>query len=319
MSKHPVYNHRLFLAISAACLSLALAACGRHESAPAESSAAPTAAVPSTPAAAPLKTEVYNPGKQGIFEVSSVLVSGERDVVLIDAQFAAADARKLVDLVKASGKRLTTIYISHGDPDFYFGLDTLQDAFPEAKILATPQTVEHIRGTQEGKFAYWGPKLGANAPKRIVVPQPLAGDRIELEGQSLQIIGLDGATPDRSYVWIPSIRTVAGGVPVVAGEHLFMADTQTPQSHQAWLATLKSIEDLKPDVVIPGHFAEAAAQNLEAVRFSAGYIRAFDEEAAKAADSKALIAAMKKRYPDLGGDLSLEISAKVAKGEMPWH
>nr|WP_081930570.1 MBL fold metallo-hydrolase [Lysobacter antibioticus] len=319
MSKHPVYNHRLFLAISAACLSLALAACGRHESAPAESSAAPTAAVPSTPAAAPLKTEVYNPGKQGIFEVSSVLVSGERDAVLIDAQFAAADARKLVDLVKASGKRLTTIYISHGDPDFYFGLDTLQDAFPEAKILATPQTVEHIRSTQEGKFAYWGPKLGANAPKRIVVPQPLEGDRIELEGQSLQIVGLDGATPDRSYVWIPSIRTVAGGVPVVAGEHLFMADTQTPQSHQAWLATLKSIEDLKPDVVIPGHFAEAAAQNLEAVRFSAGYIRAFDEEAAKAADSKALIAAMKKRYPDLGGDLSLEISAKVAKGEMPWH
>ncbi|WP_051884342.1 MBL fold metallo-hydrolase [Lysobacter antibioticus] len=305
--------------MSAACLSLALAACGRHESAPAESSAAPTAAVPSTPAAAPLKTEVYNPGKQGIFEVSSVLVSGERDAVLIDAQFAAADARKLVDLVKASGKRLTTIYISHGDPDFYFGLDTLQDAFPEAKILATPQTVEHIRSTQEGKFAYWGPKLGANAPKRIVVPQPLEGDRIELEGQSLQIVGLDGATPDRSYVWIPSIRTVAGGVPVVAGEHLFMADTQTPQSHQAWLATLKSIEDLKPDVVIPGHFAEAAAQNLEAVRFSAGYIRAFDEEAAKAADSKALIAAMKKRYPDLGGDLSLEISAKVAKGEMPWH
>ncbi|ALN80089.1 metallo-beta-lactamase superfamily protein [Lysobacter antibioticus] len=322
MSKRPVYNHRLFLAISAACLSLALAACGRHESAPAESSSAPTAAVPPTPAeaaAAPLKTEVYNPGKQGIFEVSSVLVSGARDAVLIDAQFAAADARKLVDLVKASGKRLTTIYISHGDPDFYFGLDTLQDAFPEAKIVATPQTVEHIRSTQEGKFAYWGPKLGANAPKRIVVPQALAGDRIDLEGRSLQIVGLDGATPDRSYVWIPSIRTVAGGVPVVAGEHLFMADTQTPQSHQAWLDTLKRIEELKPDVVIPGHFAEGAAQNVEAVRFSAGYIRAFDEEAAKAADSKALIAAMKKRYPDLGGDLSLEISAKVAKGEMPWH
>ena len=43
------------------------------------------------------------------------------------------------------------------------------------------------------------------------------------------------------------------------------------------------------------------------------------EEAAKAKDSAALIAALKQRYPDLGGTESLNLSAKVAKGELAWR
>jgi hypothetical protein len=70
--------------------------------------------------------------------------------------------------------------------------------------------------------------------------------------------------------------------------------------------------------VIPGHFAPGAPQGLEAVRFTAAYIKAYDEEAAKAKNSAGLIAAMKQRYPRLGALPSLELSAKVSKGEMKW-
>lgn len=91
-----------------------------------------------------------------MFSVSSVLIEGRHDAILINAQFGASDARKLVELIRASGKQLTTIYISHGDPDYYFGLATLQDAFPQARIVATAQTVAHIQQTQAGKLAYWG-------------------------------------------------------------------------------------------------------------------------------------------------------------------
>lgn len=51
----------------------------------------------------------------------------------------------------------------------------------------------------------------------------------------------------------------------------------------------------------------------------AEYIRAFDEEAAKAEDSAALIAALKQRDPDLGDESSLELSATVATDEMERH
>lgn len=312
-----------YYALSACALAAALlVGCDRSSttSAPAAPAAsAPAATAPADTQQGALTTEVFNPGEQAIFAVSSVLLQGKTEVLLIDAQFSAEQARKLADKIKATGKRLTTIYISHGDPDFYFGLDTLQAAFPEAKIVATPQTIAHIEATKDEKLKVWGPQLGENAPKQLVVPQPLQGDSLQVDGQTLQLIGLDGPTPDRTVVWIPSIKTVAGGIPVMAGEHVWMADTQTPQSHSDWLATLARIKALGPEVVIPGHFAGTMPAGTAAVDFTADYIRAFDEETAKAKDGAALEAAMKQRFPNLGGLEGLALSAKVAKGEMQWH
>lgn len=306
--------------LGAACtLALAVAIAGCKPATPPTENQEPVVqAEASQPQVAPLTIEVFNPGESAIFAVSSVLVQGQREAVLIDAQFSAEQAGKLVEQIKASGKRLTAIYISHGDPDYYFGLDTLHTAFPEAKILATPQTIAHIEATKDDKIKTWGPQLGQNAPKQIIVPQPMQGDTLSLEGQGLKVVGLDGPTPDRTFVWIPSIKTVVGGIPVLSGEHVWMADTQTPESHAHWLATLEQIKALRPDKVIPGHYAGEVPPGVEAVDFTAGYIRAFDEEAAKAKDSAALVAAMKRRYPNLGGESSLDLSAKVAKGEMEW-
>jgi glyoxylase-like metal-dependent hydrolase (beta-lactamase superfamily II) len=269
-------------------------------------------------AADALKLDVYNPGKQAIFPVSSVLVTGQREAILVDAQFGKREAQQVVEKIRASGKKLTTIYISHGDPDYYFGLDTIHAAYPDAKIVATPQTVAHIRESVQGKLAYWGPKLGDNAPAATIVPEVLKGRSLTLEGRKLEITGLDGPQPERSFVWIPSIKAVVGGVVVDGKMHVWIADTQSLKSRKDWLATLNRIEKLKPAVVVPGHFAEDAPLNIESVRFTRGYLKAFDEEAAKAADSAALIAAMKQRYPELGDSASLELSAKVIKGEMKW-
>ncbi|MGX1020079.1 glyoxylase-like metal-dependent hydrolase (beta-lactamase superfamily II) [Pseudomonas sp. Y3 TE3536] len=269
-------------------------------------------------AAEPLQLDVYNPGHEAIFPVSSVIVSGEKDAVLVDAQFGKAQAEQVVERLRAGGKRLTTIYISHGDPDYYFGLDTLTQAFPQAKVVASAATVAHIRQTMDAKLAYWGPQMGADKPARLVVPAVLEGHRLTLEGQALDVVGLDGPQPDRSFVWIPSIKAVVGGVVVSEHIHVWMADTQSAKSHTDWLGTLKRIEQLAPRTVIPGHYLGQSSRSLAAVRFTAGYIQAFDAETAKAKDAAALVAAMKKRYPDLADESSLELGAKVAKGEMKW-
>ncbi|MCO7522690.1 MULTISPECIES: MBL fold metallo-hydrolase [unclassified Pseudomonas] len=269
-------------------------------------------------AAEPLKLEVYNPGHEAIFPVSSVIVSGAHDAILVDAQFGKAQAEQVVERLRASGKQLTTIYVSHGDPDYYFGLDTVTQAFPKARVVASAATVAHIRQTMDAKLAYWGPQMGADKPAKLVVPQVLVGNRLELEGQALEVVGLDGPQPDRSFVWIPSIKAVVGGVVVAEHIHVWMADTQSVQSHADWLGTLDKIEQLKPRIVVPGHYLGDSSRSLAAVRFTAGYIGDFDAEAAKAANADALIAAMKKRYPGLADESSLELGAKVAKGEMKW-
>ncbi|AIY40450.1 Metallo-beta-lactamase superfamily protein [Collimonas arenae] len=266
----------------------------------------------------PLKLEIYNPGANGIFPVSSELITGNTDAIVIDAQFDRANAEQLLKKVQDSGKKLTTIYISHGDPDYYFGLEVLKAAYPDAKVLAPAPVVAHIKATMEGKLAFWGPKLGANAPKQLIVPEPLEGSTLTLEGRKLEVIGLDGASPDRTFVWIPSLKAVVGGVLVVGNEHVWTADTQTLASRQQWIKMLDKIAALHPKVVVPGHFSAGAPQNIESVRFTKDYLKTYEAETGKAKDSAALIDAMKKHYPNLDGVSSLELGAKVSKGEMKW-
>lgn len=266
-------------------------------------------------AAAPLHLDVFNPGESAIFPVASVLVTGQHEAVLIDAQFARGDAQKLVEKIRASGKQLSTIYISHSDPDFYFGLGVIKAAFPKAKIVATAETVAAIRGNKDAKLAYWGPILKDNAPASLVVPDVLKGKRIMLEGQALDV---SGPTPARTYVWIPSIKAVAGGVVLSNHIQVWMADTQSAQSRQDWVKTLDGIAALKPDTVVPGHFKPGSAYGPDSIAFTRNYVLTFEAEAARAANSAALIAAMQRHYPALPVDGSLDISAKVATGEMKW-
>lgn len=269
-------------------------------------------------APAPLHLEVYNPGDKGVFPVSSEIITGAHQAVLIDAQFQRSDAQALVQKLKASGKTLTTVYISQSDPDYYFGLDVIRAAFPKAKIVATPQTVAAIKTSMNGKLAYWGPILKDNAPKTLVLPDVLHADHLTLEGRTIEIKGLNGPDAARTYLWIPSIKTVAGGVVVNSGDHVWVADTQTRESRLGWLQTLDNITALKPTTVVPGHFTGAMPKGLEAVRFTADYLKTFEVQAAKANNSAELIKAMKAAYPTLAGDASLELSAKVIKGEMKW-
>ncbi|WP_337261291.1 MULTISPECIES: MBL fold metallo-hydrolase [unclassified Serratia (in: enterobacteria)] len=270
-------------------------------------------------AANTLTLEVYNPGENSLFPVSSEIISGKNEVALIDAQFQRNDAEALVKKIKATGKKLTTVYISHSDPDFYFGLDVIKAAFPQAKIIASPGTISAINASKDGKMAYWGPILKENAPKAIVVPQPLQGDSFTLDGQKVEVKGLNGPTPDRTYVWIPALQAVVGGVAVAGNNiHPWLADNQSKESRAHWQQTLESIKVLKPQVVVPGHFLPGAAQSLTSVAFTQNYLATLETELPKAKNSGELIAAMKKHYPDLKDGSSLELSAKVLKGEMKW-
>ena len=274
----------------------------------------------STIAASPqdLTIKVFNPGAKSLFPVSSTLVLGPSEAVLIDAQFQRDDAQAVLNMIRDSGRKLTTVYVSHGDPDFYFGLDVILAAYPNAEVVASSTTVAHIEKTVARKVAYWGPILKHNAPRKTIVPKVLADDTLHVDGQPLQIVGLDGHDPKHTFVWIPAIKTVTGGVPVYEGVHVWMADAQTPEARNNWRRTLDSILALSPDRIVPGHVIGRSPENAQAVAFTRAYIAAFEEEAAKAKNAAQLIDAMKARYPDFKNLGDLELSAKVIKGEKKW-
>lgn len=253
-----------------------------------------------------------------MFPVSSVLITGPKEAILVDAQFQRNDAQSVVELIKKSGKKLTTIYISHGDPDYYFGLDVITAAYPDAKVVSTANTQAYIKASMEPKKAYWGPILKENAPQTLVVPEVLQGDTLIIDGEKVQVVGIDGHDPKHTFVWIPSSKTMLGGVVVFNNMHVFLADTQTPESRQKWYKTLDSIEKLQPKKVIAGHMLGDKPMTTDAVNFTRKYIKDFEVAAKSSTNSSELIAKMKTNYPTIGGDSILGLSAKVIMGEMKW-
>lgn len=252
------------------------------------------------------------------FSVSSVIVTGEKEVVLIDAQFTQADAYRVAADILSTGKKLTTIFISHGDPDFYFGLEAIKKIFPDVNIFAKQSTINHIKKTVSKKIDIWGPKLGANGPKNPIIPDVLPGNTIDLEGQTLEIINLGSDTNSSYIVWIPSLKAVVGGVVVFGDMHLWTADAQTKEARQDWIKILDTITEMRPLIVIPGHAKAGVKSDLSQVKFTKDYLITFEGELAKAKDSASLILSMKKKYPRATGVSLLELGAKVNKGEMKW-
>src|SRR6266545_800457 len=92
----------------------------------------------------PIATSDLPPSvKQAVFQaIASTLIYGKRDAVLVDAFMTVKQADTLVDWVAASGKNLTTIYITHGHGDHWFGIGALLERFPNARAVATPNVVK---------------------------------------------------------------------------------------------------------------------------------------------------------------------------------
>ena len=258
-------------------------------------------------------------GENGFFR-APVLIAGASEAVLIDGGFTLPDGKALADAIQASGKTLTTIYITQSDPDYYFSLAPIQAAFPAAKVIAASATIAAIKGNVEKKLATWGPQLKANGPQTladIVMPAVFDGKRLTLDGQTIEIADADGLA-NRRYIWVPSLNAIFGGVTVFSGVHVWTADTQGAEGRAAWIRHLDAMAARKPAVVVPGHMTPTAATDASAIRYTRDYLVAFEQELAKAADSASLITAMTKRYPNAGMGVALQIGAKVAKGEMKW-
>ncbi|MEN5174721.1 MBL fold metallo-hydrolase [Acinetobacter higginsii] len=248
------------------------------------------------------------------FGVTSTLIEGDKEVLLVNAQFSKSEALRIAADILDSGKTLKTIFVSYGDPDFYFGLDVFKQYFPNVQVIATPETVKHIQDTQALKVQYWGPKMGANAPSKIIVPQAYTAKTLKLENENIEIKGKKELT----YLWIPSAKAVVGGIAVSSGIHLWTADTQTAKDRAEVVQTLESIKALNPQVVVPAHMKVGAAEGLDAVNFSIDYLKQYEKAVKASKNSAELIGIMQKQYPTLGESSSLELGAKVVKGEMQW-
>src|SRR4029077_12463111 len=142
----------------------------------------------------PIVTIDLPPGvTQAYFQaMASTLIYGERDAVLVDAFMTVKQANALADWVAARGKNLTTIYITHGHGDHWFGVGTLLERFPNARAVATPDVVKVMRQNASPEFLakFWKAAFPDQIPGKLVVAEELKGNVVDLEGRELVAVEL---------------------------------------------------------------------------------------------------------------------------------
>jgi glyoxylase-like metal-dependent hydrolase (beta-lactamase superfamily II) len=258
-----------------------------------------------------LTLEVITASEEG-FLVTSTIVKGEKDAVLIDAQFTLADGKKVADAVAATGKTLTTVFVTHSHPDHYFGFPAIKERFPNARLLALPQTVMDIEKTWEAKVKQWKPQYKDAITSKPIIPEPLATTFIDLEGQKLEVVGAQqGDSADSSYVWIPSLKTAITGDIVYDSVFPWTAET-TPEARKAWSGTLDKLSALKPEQVVPGHQQADKKLNPESITFTKNYLTAFDEALSVSKTPAELQGKIKTKYPDTALEVVLKIGSEAA-------
>ena len=262
-----------------------------------------------------LALKVYNPGTSAIFPVTSTIVYGKKDAALIDAQFQKQYAEQVVKEIKDMKKNLKYVFVSYHDPDYYFGLNVIHKAFPEAKIISTAQTAYLIEASKDMKLDVWKKQLGTDAPDTLIVPE-VVNSLPAIEGNALEI-KYDKDDSAHPFVWIPSLKAIVGGGSVTEGGHIWMADTQGDKGIERWQQVISAMKQLEPATVVPAHFVSSDYMP-QVLDFVGKYLADYRQAAAKSNNAAELTAAMEKAWPQLPGKDNLVFSAKVFKGEQEW-
>jgi glyoxylase-like metal-dependent hydrolase (beta-lactamase superfamily II) len=246
------------------------------------------------------------------FSVNSVIIEGDHEVMLVDAQLTKTCSEKVLQEIKKTRKPLSIIYITHEHADHFLGLDVFKEAYPGVTIIATTQVVNRINKVYRERLDKWQKLLGVGASSQIVEISKFDGSYIDFESSKIQIIReIQGDTDQNSMLWIPGERILVAGDVLFDDIHLYTAETDS-KSRVKWLDTLRKVRALDPLVVVPGHSkAGASLDPSTSIDFTERYLLAFEEELDKAKDAQGLIDAMKARFPSAGLLLALERGAKA--------
>ena len=266
-----------------------------------------------------LSTKVFVSSESG-FNVTSTIVMGEKDCVLIDCQWTRANAFRVIAEIIETGRNLTAIYATHAHPDHYWGMGEIHDAFPQAKCYAPPAVCTLYSHQYQPKLDEWAKVIGETnlCRKQCAALEPLEQDYIELEGEKLEIIRCMGDLMWNTVVWVPSIKTVIGSDVIFNQAHPFVCEV-TKDQRALWLKDIEGIADLKPDVIIPGHMREDCPLDESALQFMRDYLTATEIELDGTDTPAQFFYNMCKRFPEASLVLlSNEMNSEVLKGNREW-
>jgi len=234
--------------------------------------------------------------------ISSTLIYGVRDAVLVDSFITVQQARAQADWIAAKGKNLTTIYATHGHGDHFFGASVLLDCFPKARFIAAPSAIQVMKEQVLPEYVakFWESRFPNQLPERLVIAKELKTNILELEGERLLIVPLKFTdTAGTTCLHVPSLKLIAAGDAAYNGVHPRLLESNQNDKRNEWLLALEKMESFKPRTVVAGHKnMKNDDAGLRVIGQTRQYILDFQELATKTTSAKELYDQMLSRYPE---------------------
>src|SRR6202795_194402 len=246
------------------------------------------------------------------FWTNSVIIEGEHEVMLVDAQLTKNNADKVLQEINATKKPLSIIYITHEHADHFLGLEVFKEACPGVKIIANSAVVDRINQVYQEKIEKWKKIFGSGATSRVVTISKFDSNFVEFEGSKIEVLKhIRGDTDENTMLWIPGQRILIAGDVLFNDMHVYTAETDS-KARGEWLNSLNKIRELKPAVVIPGHSKVGAPlDSSTAVNFTENYLLVFEEQLKTAKDADNLVNTMREKFPSADLLLAIERGAQA--------
>jgi glyoxylase-like metal-dependent hydrolase (beta-lactamase superfamily II) len=186
--------------------------------------------------------------------LSSTLIFGAHDALLVDPPFTRTQIRSVGDWVERSGRRLAYIYATHGHGDHWFGTGELARRFPGVTIYAAEGTIEVMRQqagpSREQLFDRIFP---GQIPESPVLAEPVPARGFRLEDNLVVAVETGHTDTDKTTVLhVPSIGLIVAGDVAYNGVHQYILEGGHGGLRE-WLRALDRVAGLHPRAVVAGH------------------------------------------------------------------
>jgi len=146
------------------------------------------------------------------FWTNSLIIEGEHEVMLVDAQLTKTNAERVLEKIKETKKPLSIIYITHAHADHFLGLEVFKEAYPGVRIIATSTVVDRINMVFQEKIDKWKKILGSGATSHVVAIEKFDGNFINFESSEMEVLkNIQGDTDENTMLWIPGQRVLISG------------------------------------------------------------------------------------------------------------